>query len=544
MPQKGKGMSQPGSADANRDTDRMWAYHEQTKHSIAALQRSPHFLDWDNQPSPFRTYHGAPRVSLQREPDFPSVGTFAAMRHAAEPGRAPTRREPITGSTVGQLLYYSMAISAWKKVRRTNTRYSLRVNPSSGNLHPTETYVMARALGDIDAGVYHYDVAGHALELRRAGLVFGRLAAACRHERIAAADLVVILTTVFWREAWKYRDRAYRYCLHDGGHAAASMLIAAAGLGLSGYLVGHFADAELAGLIGTDQSDEHPLVVIPLSGRGHGEGASGDDEPIAPLQGRPNRLSPKQVPYPLIEQMHAATCLPTHAGPCPCLQAAGPPAPAAEQTTPAAPSADPPLGTIVRRRRSAIDYDDAFWIDVARLHALLQAAGADFPADFRGNATTGCGRDLIRLFAYVHRVKGVAPGVYAYERVSRRLSCRRSGDVRPLAARLSLGQSIAADCVAAFSMIADLTAASRLFGNRGYRYAHFEAGFIGQRTYLAAEALGFNATGIGAFFDDDVHACLGLNRDEGQVVYHFCIGRALADDRLVTVAAPAGAGDD
>ena len=60
------------------------------------------------------------------------------------------------------------------------------------------------------------------------------------------------------------------------------------------------------------------------------------------------------------------------------------------------------------------------------------------------------------------------------------------------------------------SMIADLGEAARVFGNRGYRYVYFEAGAIGQRLYVGAEALGWNATGIGAFYDDDVHRYLGF----------------------------------
>ncbi len=67
-------------------------------------------------------------------------------------------------------------------------------------------------------------------------------------------------------------------------------------------------------------------------------------------------------------------------------------------------------------------------------------------------------------------------------------------------------------------MVADLAAAAKIFGNRGYRYVHFEAGAIGQRLYLGAEALGWNATGIGAFYDDDVHRYLGfLEETDGSV---------------------------
>ena len=83
-------------------------------------------------------------------------------------------------------------------------------------------------------------------------------------------------------------------------------------------------------------------------------------------------------------------------------------------------------------------------------------------------------------------------------------------------------------------MIGDLERATRLHGDRGYRYVHFEAGAVGQRLYLAAEALGFQSTGIGAFFDDPVHDYLGIERTSGrQVVYHFACGYAVEDNRLV-----------
>jgi SagB-type dehydrogenase family enzyme len=81
-------------------------------------------------------------------------------------------------------------------------------------------------------------------------------------------------------------------------------------------------------------------------------------------------------------------------------------------------------------------------------------------------------------------------------------------------------------------MIGGFESATRIYGDRGYRYVHFEAGAIGQRMYLAAEALGLRATGIGAFFDDEVHKYLGLAPEQGQVVYHFAAGYPVFDPRL------------
>jgi SagB-type dehydrogenase family enzyme len=106
----------------------------------------------------------------------------------------------------------------------------------------------------------------------------------------------------------------------------------------------------------------------------------------------------------------------------------------------------------------------------------------------------------------------------------------RAGDQRVAAAGLSLGQDLAGNACVAMSMIADLEAAAARYGERSYRYAHFEAGALGQRLYVAAESLGLRATGIGAFYDDRVHSYLGL--ESGQVLYHFAIGYPVLDPRL------------
>ena len=105
-----------------------------------------------------------------------------------------------------------------------------------------------------------------------------------------------------------------------------------------------------------------------------------------------------------------------------------------------------------------------------------------------------------------------------------------SGDQRVAAAGLSLGQDLAGNACVAFSMIADLDRAARAHGDRGYRYAHFEAGARGQHLYLAAEALGLRATGIGAFFDDEVNRYLRVAPQ--QVIYHLAIGYPVAGPRL------------
>jgi SagB-type dehydrogenase family enzyme len=241
------------SGGFNEETERLFAYHHATKHSYQSVRMNAHFLDWRNQPGPFRRYEGAPLITLPAEPGFPMADTFATMEALARGARTDREsklehREEIQHDVawLSQLLWHSMAISAWKKVTRTGDRYSLRVNPSSGNLHPTETYVALLGFTGIDDGLYHYRADEHALERRRRGNWTEQIARALELPWAEESPLIVGLTSIFWREAWKYRDRAYRYCCHDLGHAMVSLLLAARALGLPGGVVAHFNDLRLA----------------------------------------------------------------------------------------------------------------------------------------------------------------------------------------------------------------------------------------------------------------------------------------------------------
>jgi SagB-type dehydrogenase family enzyme len=435
-----------------------------------------------------------------------------------------------------------MAVSAWKQVRGTEFRYSLRVNPSSGNLHPTETYLAVQHATGVADGLYHYRVLEHSLEQCRQGPAIQATATAVGIPWLAASPLVILLTSIFWRESWKYRDRAYRYCLLDLGHAAISILTAAHALGLGGVCLGHFADESLAELLGVHILDEGPLMVIALGTDPNlRETPSLDQITMGPLQGQPNSLSAEEVPYYLLQGMHQSTLLPLDIETCPKIL------PAQTETLrgidlSAKPPRDTPLGYVSRKRRSGLDFDSKASMTLDDLGALLGHARVQVRADYHGSLD---GKDfgrLIYLYLYVQRVEGLSPGVYRYNPSTHQLELIKTGDQRERAAYLSLEQGLAAHACVAFSMIADLERAGKVFGNRGYRYAHFEAGMIGQALYLGAEALNVNATGIGAFYDDEVHKYLALSPDRGQVIYHFAVGKSVPDDRLSTVGEELGLG--
>jgi SagB-type dehydrogenase family enzyme len=509
----------------NEESGRLFGYHHATKHSYDSVRTNARFLDWHNQPDPFRRYEGAPLITLPAEPDFPEAGTFATIAALAEgprtaKGSKSDYREEVQLDVtwLSRLLWHSMAISAWKKVPRTGYRYSLRVNPSSGNLHPTETHLALVGFTGVGGGLYHYRADRHALELRSRGNWTEHIARALILPWAAESPLIIGLTSIFWREAWKYGDRAYRYCCHDLGHAMMSLLLAARALGLPGGVVAHFSDLRLTHALGLAESDEAPMafLVFPPKSPSKRLPAPSREEPA----GVPNELSVEEVPYELLHVMHRSTMLPDPVGPLPRISPANVGS-ADDQPSLANPARDAALGPTVRRRRSALDFDARTPpMERDEVERLLDFAMRDWSADWRGNfggETTPDkgGTDFVTLYLYIHRVRDCEPGVYRWDKSSRRLEQLHRGNVERVAAYLSLEQGLAGNACFAVSMIADLAEAARVFGNRGYRYVHFEAGTIGQRLYVGAEALGWNATGIGAFYDDDVHRYLGF-LEEGE----------------------------
>ena len=451
-------------------------------------------LDWANMPDPFRSYAGAPRIDLPADPPSPEVAALEVLL-----GKMGTTRAGNGVDFFSQLFFHAAAISAWKKAG--GYEYALRVNPSSGNLHPTEFHFITRGVRDWPDGIYHYLPASHMVEQRALGQF--QVGSA-----VPSSAVTFVLTSIAWREAWKYQSRAYRYCLHDIGHAWQSLTLGARAMGCESSATGQFADEEVARLLRFGE-DEWPMLIVTLRGDSIPLGGADLSEAIW-FSGSANQLSQETIRYPLIENIHAATKV---------MVARDAKTEPATESLAALPSTLS-FGEVSRRRRSALDFiggEPA--LSLAQLTTLLQCA-------------TQPPVEHVQLYVYVHRVDGLQAGVYRYNAADGGLELLKSGDQRVAAAGLSLGQDLAGNSCVTFSMIADLARATAEYGDRGYRYVHFEAGAIGQRLYLAAEALGLRATGIGAFFDNQVHGYLGLTGDERQVVYHFAIGYPVADHRL------------
>jgi SagB-type dehydrogenase family enzyme len=287
-------------------------YHERTKHHFARFAPGPGRLDWANQPDPFRRYAGAaltrlPILGPDEEPVSPPYESLY------ERGAVPSA--PLNIRTLSRLLEYALALSAWKQAG--GTRWALRANPSSGNLHPTEGYVLVGGIAELGEGpgLFHYAPREHGLE-RRADCPPALLERLMRG--FAPQAFLVGLSSVYWREAWKYGERAFRYCQHDVGHAIGAVRIAAATLGWSARVLDGLADETIDALLGLDRAGdfdgaerEDAELVMAI-----GPGELPKDVGVEAVQelkgqrwyGKANRLSPEEpVAWEAIDRVAEAS---------------------------------------------------------------------------------------------------------------------------------------------------------------------------------------------------------------------------------------------
>src|SRR2546425_13033441 len=96
----------------NRNSEAAWAYHEATKHSYLSIRANPHFLDWANQPLPFKIY---PTLERLRLPGEVRPSGIAALSAIAKSVPAETVAVPDLGARAPPL-YSSAPLTPRRKV--------------------------------------------------------------------------------------------------------------------------------------------------------------------------------------------------------------------------------------------------------------------------------------------------------------------------------------------------------------------------------------------------------------------------------------------
>ena len=444
------------------------------------------------------------------------------------PLRAEFRKRPSIYGVCRVSSIDSMALSAWKSAG--DVSWPLRINPSSGNLHPTECYLLCGIVPELctTAMVCHYSSKVHGLEVRAEipEEIWEKLT-----EGLPEGTVLLGLSSIHWRESWKYGERAYRYCQLDVGHALAAVALSAAALGWEARLLDNLGSDLLGQLLGvTEQKGpdaEEPDCLLAIFPREGSEGCFTLNLEAIPdfgslnWQGIPNRLSPSCRVWERIDEVAEASRKPPQQPSYP-----GYPALASGVRIP------PFKGSfrrIIRQRRSAVAMDGVSSISTASFYAVLERTVSRQKVPPFSLLPW---HSYVDLVLFVHRVDGLLPGLYLLNRNRRRLeesrelldaeflwekpvSCPEgldlylltAGDARKVSMEISCSQDIASEGCFSLGMLAEFSHTLEGIGPWFYPRLFWECGMIGQVLYLEAEAAGMRGTGIGCYFDDPMHDC-------------------------------------
>ncbi|HEU0172759.1 MAG TPA: SagB/ThcOx family dehydrogenase [Blastocatellia bacterium] len=509
----------------NHETAAGWAYHEGTKHSFQSVRKNAHFLDWPNKPQPFKIYTTLDPIELPREvPPLDMPALEAISRQSAE-----TTVDVIPDlQDLAQILYYSAGITKIKK--HPGGEIMFRAAPCTGALYEIELYLVCGDLmapeADLEAGVYHFSPHDFSLRCLRRGDYRGVVARATAQEpSVTRAAVTIICTGTYWRNAWKYQARTYRHFGWDNGAMLANLLATATALGLPARVVMGFVDEEVNRLLGIDTDREVAFSMVSL-----GRTSQPAPEPpaeIGRLALETEPLSPREVDYPAMRGMHAASSLLDEddvrrwRGSLPERKTTAPQG----RLIPLKTFGDDKvsregIGTVILKRGSTRRFDRDSSLSFEQFSTLLYYSMGEIPADFLDTGSP----HLNQLYLIVHAVDGLQPGAYALDRDRRRIELIKAGEFRREAGYLGLEQALPAEAAATIFFIADLDAVFERFGNRGYRAAQLESGIIGGKIYLAAYAQGFGASGL-TFYDDDVIEFFSPRAQGESAIFQVAIGK-------------------
>lgn len=468
----------------NDDTRVAWHFHERTKYvpddtySRILMDTGSGLVDaiWEEDPAlepfPYKIYPTLDPIPLPR-PDE---------------GRAGDHQEPVPGGVtladIGRITLLSNGVLGRRTTTRSGRVIEYRAAGGTGARYHLEEYLICGDLPGLPAGIYHYGAHDHALRCLRRGDYRGVVVAATGGEpATAAAPVVLAVTSTFWRNAWRYRERAYRHAYWDAGTTLSQVMAVAAAAGLPATLVLGYVDATLNRLLGVDGVRE-AVVALCAIGRTseppRSPTAGAADIPPLALPTRP--ISAGEIPLPDLHGMHAASRLDSPDDVRRWREAAltrtrpeprGPVVP----LTPVEVTAS--VEDAIVRRRSTRHYDTAAKLPFDALSTVLDLASRELPADCLAPGAP----PLHDCYLIVHDVDELAAGTYVQH--DGFLELLYGGDHREAARRIACNQWYVADAHVNAYYLTDLRLVLDAYGNRGYRLAQLEAALHAGWLHLA-----------------------------------------------------------
>lgn len=504
-------------SEQNRDTRTAWRFHDATKYTRVAtsdgeenlLMGTPPHLgpamgeqDPALEPLPYKIYTTLDPIPLPREPLATSLSALDAI--AATDNLPGQRAVPDLAALARLCLWSNGVLKRWTSP--WGRQIEFRAAGCTGARYHLELYLVCAHLPGLDAGVYQYAAHDHSLRLLRAGDYRALVVEASGNEpAVAAAPVIAICTSTFWRNAWRYQDRAYRHVYWDTGTLFANLLAVAASEQLPARVVLGYADDRINALLDVDGEREAAVALVAL-------GRTGERPPtapeIAPLDLPTRPISAREIDFPLIQEMHRASSLASGADAAswramPLRRTPPPPSGPTTRLHPLG-AADVPRESIVdviQRRRSNRHYAAEAPLAFSLFSTVLARSTRGTAIDALDPASPA----LFDPYLIVNNVEGLTPGTYVLHPEWGVVELLAAGDMRAGAARIAYGQDYASDVQVNVYALTDLAPVLDRYGNRGYRLAQLDAAIFAGKLQLAAHALGLGAVGSTSV-DDEVTA--------------------------------------
>lgn len=491
-------------------------YHDETSYQRHAMRG--HFLDWENQPTVYKAYPGIEPLLLPRDIELPQVSLSSLLKGKRLPER---ESRSLDINRLSQILQLTYSLTA--KARYGGGEFYYRSAASAGALYPTELYVATHGVTGLEDALYHFAIAHHGLSLLREGRFPLSRIGMSTPAKGGVPALTFLLTAIFFRSAWKYRERSYRYHLLDAGHVIENLIFALKSFGSSPIATYDFNDDAANQLLGIDETKEVSLSVAQTCGQ-TASPTTGTQEPgdLSEDCKKASRVAKKEIDYPLVKAIHAAGAKMTSTA---VSEAAIVPdlGISPEKWVPISPLASWPemrnYSETVLLRRSKRNYVEK-WIAQEGVFALVDSlCTPELEAASGLSAYAG----TIGIGFLLDRAQGFPSGFYLIDTNSSKLGMVKPGSFNKAMSRICLDQEWLVNAAVHFLFMTNIEALDRRWGARGYRYAMMTAGRMGERLYLAATSLGLGCCGIGAFYDEEAAELLGLN-NESRLLYLVAVG--------------------
>lgn len=514
----------------------VYTYHDETKHRQEQYAKSLGYMDWATQPNPYRSYTESQKTTLPLSFENKSLEYSQIFTQAKKEKQEEKVVAPLCLESVSQFFQFSLGLAAIKEFEGQS--WALRCNASSGNLQPSEAYIISKDIEGIEDGLHHYAPLKHQLEL---------LSATTSDLELPHNSFLVSLSSIVWREAWKYGERSWRYTQLDCGHALKALEVSALILGWKIEVIST-KDTELQSLIGFDQAHRYVpeerelsdmLLLVTLD-----DVVQSTELNINTLRnsleesyaGKANQLSRDWHKWDILEKIEDATLsdeLENKKFQCDTYE-----------ENPYRKSSGLAKDIVLNRRSAQVMNKDDCTITKNEFETILGSIKSD--------------NSPIHLVVFVHSVEEIDSGLYIlvrndahkeelknllkevflWERVDTdagQLYKLQNGDMRVISQTISCNQGIASNGAFTLGMLAQFSEQIEEFGASRYKELYWECGAIGQQLYLETTSLNLSATGIGCFLDDILHETIGLKTNDYQTLYHFTVGRGLVDQRLSTL---------